>query len=478
MRQSRVVIAFSLYVAVMGALAACRWHAWSYGADTGTFTQSAASAFAGLRNTSELGSHLHVHWSPILVALYPFVALTHSGLSIQIVQVLLIGAGAFPFFAFVRRYVDDRLAATLAIVALIYPPLLAVAFDEFHEIAFFPALVFALLWAIDAGRWALAALFGTLLLFVREEALLVIAGFGALLALAALRSPGPQARGLLYFEPRSPRPAFVLGASLALAGPLVFAFYFGVVAPSLGGWTASHYYNYPFADGPFALLAACFTRPFDVVRAIATPERATYLLEAFGPVLFLALRSPWTIVAAPGLALCLLSSEPIAWRMGSHYPGLWAPWLLVATADRVVRSARARPSLQPARRLLAGIVACCALVLAVFNPAHPFHYLTPPYGDLAAAQEAFAAVPAGAGVFTHDEWFSEMSGRRPGAQHVWNEPEYAVLARDFPNAQRFEPFIDLEVSRGCYAVERSVRNVVIYRRTAIATSFAQCRIVR
>jgi hypothetical protein len=123
-------------------------------------------------------------------------------------------------------------------------------------------------------------------------------------------------------------------------------------------------------------------------------------------------------------------------------------------------------------------VACCALVLAVFNPAHPFHYLTPPYGDLAAAQEAFAAVPAGAGVFTHDEWFSEMSGRRPGAQHVWNEPEYAVLARDFPNAQRFEPFIDLEVSRGCYAVERSVRNVVIYRRTAIATSFAQCRIVR
>ncbi|MBD5635435.1 MAG: DUF2079 domain-containing protein, partial [Candidatus Eremiobacteraeota bacterium] len=164
----RIVIAFAIYAVVMISLAAYRWHVWSFGADTGTFTQIALNAFAGFDNTSERGSHFAVHWAPILVVLYPFAQLTHSGLAIQVVQDVAIGLGVFPFYGFLRRYVDERLAAVLALPALLYPPLLAVAFDEFHEIAFYPALVFALLWAIDAKRWTWAGAFGISLLLVRE----------------------------------------------------------------------------------------------------------------------------------------------------------------------------------------------------------------------------------------------------------------------------------------------------------------------
>ncbi len=474
----RVVLSFAVYVAVMSALAAYRWHIWSYGADTGTFTQVALNAFRGFQDTSELGSHFHVHWAPLLVVLYPFAAVTHAGLSIQIVQVVAIGLGVFPLFAFVRRYVDDGLAATLAAVTLIYPPLLAVAFDEFHEIAFYPALVFALLWAIDAGRWAWAALCGVLLLLVREEALLVLAVFGIVLAIAARRAPLRGARGLLFLEPLEPRPAIVLGTALAIVAPIVFAFYFFVVAPALGGWTASHFYSYSFASGPRDMALALFTHPLDVLRAIATPGRATYVLEAFAPLLFLGLRSRWMLVVVPALAIVLLSSDPIAWRMGSHYAGVWAPWLCIATIDTIARIARARSTRTVAARLGCGIVAVCAIVLLAFDPLHPIHYLRAPYADLADARRAFAAVPVDAAVYTHDEWFAEVAGRRPAAEHIWNEPEYVVLADDFPNAFTFEWFIRLQVARGCYTVERRFRSVVVYRRTARATSSPGCKIRR
>jgi len=474
----RVTIMFAIYVAVMGAMAIYRWQIWSFGADTGTFTQVALNAFAGFGDTSELGSHFHVHWAPILVVLFPFASATHSGLSIQIVQIAVIGLGIFPAFAFLRRYVDDDLAATMAGITLIYPPLLAVAFDEFHEIAFYPALVFALLWAIDSGRRAWMAVFAVLLMLVREEALLVLAIFGVFLAIAAARSPRSNARGLLFWEPRDRAPAIVLGIALAIAGPLVFAFYFKVVAPSLGGWTASHYYTYPFAHGPAQIVAALFTRPLDVVRAIAAPGRLTYLIEAFAPLLFLGLRSRWMFVTIPGLAVVVLSSDAIAWRMGSHYAGIWAPWLLVATADTIVRISRSDAPRIGARRLASIVVAACALVLIAFDPLHPAHYLRPPYPDLADARRAFAIVPTSTSVYTHDEWFAHVAGTRPESEHIWNEPDYVVLASDFPHAETFTPFMDLQVARGCYAVEQRFDNVLVYRRTDLATRSESCRIPR
>jgi uncharacterized membrane protein len=472
----RVSVMFAAYALVMVALAIVRWNVWSFGADTGTFTQVALNAFAGFRDTSELGSHFHVHWAPLLVVLYPFARATHSGLAIQIVQILAIGAGAFPLYAFLRPYAGDARAATLAGLSLLYPPLLAVAFDEFHEIAFYPALVFALLWAIDADRRALAWLAAVLLLLVREEALLVLAIFGAVLAFAAARAPARGARGLLYLEPRERAPAIALGVALAASGPAVFAFYFAVVAPALGGWTASHYYTYPFAHGPLQLVAALVTHPLDVARAIATPGRATYLVEAFAPLLFLGARSRWMAIVVPGLAVVVLSSDAIAWRMGSHYAGLWAPWLVVATADTLVRIANARPAL--ARRLTVACVAACALVLVAFDPLHPVHYLRPPYGDLADARAALATVPDDASVYTHDEWFAHVAGTRPEAEHIWNEPRYVVLADDFPHANTFESFIHEELERGCYAVAHRFGRVVVYRRTAAALVTTACRIPR
>ena len=464
----RVVAGFTAYVVVLGALAVYRWNIWSYGNDTGTFTQVVLNTFAGFRDEPEHASHFAVHWAPLLAVLYPFVALTHSGLALQIAQIVLIGASVFPFYAFLRRYADDGLASLIALLALVYPALLSVAFTEFHEIAFYPVLVFALLWALDAGAWRSAFVCGALLLLVREEVLIVLIVFGAALVLMGLlgRRRTEPPRGLLFWEPRAPLAMLVAGTALMLASAATLGLYFGVVVTALGGWRPVHFYTYPFGRGPLALISASFTRPLEVISALATFGRFTYLLEAFGPLLFLPLASRWLLLAAPGLLVDVLSSEPIAWRMGGHYSAIYAPWLLLAAADVLVRTARGRSPVR-AVRALRGAFTVCALVYLFFDPLHPAHYLQPPYADRADAVRAFAIVPAGATVDTHDEWFSRVVGTHPYANHNWHDAEYAVFAADFRSAyfkNVVQPKIRDALASGRYRIIARYGNVFVYKR--------------
>lgn len=464
----RVLAGFLIYVAVLGALAVWRWHVWSYGTDTGTFAQVALDAFGGFHDGPEDTTHFAFHWAPLLAVLYPVVKLTGTPLSIQFVEAILIGAAVFPFYALVRRYTSEDLASRIALLLLLYPPLFAVAFDEFHEIAFYPLLTFAVLWAIDAGAWRWFAVASVLIMLVREEVPIVIAVLGAAIVIASWRSLGRD--GLLFWQPRQPRGAALAGAWLSLASLLTLGAYFGVVIPALGGWRPAHFYEYPFAHGPLGLLVALVLHPVTVTAAIATFGRLTYLLEAFTPLAFLPLRSRWMLVALPALAIVILSSDPITWRMGSHYAAIWIPWLLAGAAAAIVGFERAR-STALAKRAVTICYALCAVFLIALNPAHVGHYLKTPYADHADALRALALVPESDSVITHDEFFAQIATRYPKATVFWREPgpQYAVFADDFQNGPfqtELLPRMRRETAEGHYRIVARFGQVVVYRREA------------
>ena len=467
----KVVAGYAIYVAVFGALAVVRWKVWSYGADAGTFTQVVLDAFGGFHDGPEDGTHFRFHWAPMLATLYPFVAPFRSALALEFAQIALIGATAFPLYALARRYAGERLAWRCAIVALIYPPLVGVVFLEFHEIAFFPVLVIALVWAADAERWTLFALFGFLSLMVREEACAVMFCAGVLLALCSVRPALWRAprRGLLYLEPATPRALAVAGVSLAIAAAAVLGFYFGIVIPHVGSWQPSRFYEYPFAHGPLGVLVAVFLQPGVAVPALFTLGRLTYLLEAFTPLAFLPLRSAWTLAAVPGLVVILLSSDGITWRMGSHYAGTWIPWLFVAVT--AVLCARARDAGAEAGLVrFRWVAAGCALFLIAFNPTHAGHYLRAPYADTADAQRALASLPPDAAVLTHDEWFTHIAGRDPRATIFFRpDTEYIVVANDYPSdafQQLLRPLLAREVAAHRFTIVGQYGQVVVYKRVA------------
>ena len=161
-----------------------------------------------------------------------------------------------------------------------------------------------------------------------------------------------------------------------------------MVLPRVGPWPPSHFYDYPFAHGPGALLLAPLLHPLAFLAAIATVGRLTYVLEAFVPLAFVPFRSRLLWLALPGFAIVLLANSGLVWRMGMHYAALWIPWVLLAFAGGI--AALRRPA-----RWTTSPFALSAVVLIAFSPLHPAHYLVPSYRALGDARAALAQVPAG-----------------------------------------------------------------------------------
>jgi uncharacterized membrane protein len=428
---------------VLAVLVAIRIARWTYGADTGTFVQIILDAFGGMRDGIEHGTHYRYHWSPSLVMLWPILALTHAALALQLVQVAATVLVGPLLYALVEPRADARLALRVAILGLLYPPLLAVGWDEFHEIGLFTPLVLGALLAADRRRWSAFAVCIVIACGLREDVCLELAVAGVALGLAGWRS----------------RRAWFATAALA-TGALVV--YYAIVIPRVGGaWVPAHFYQYAFAAGPLALALAPLLAEPAFARTMLTFGRLTYLLEAFTPLAFLPLFSCWSLLALPGLAIVLLANSELVYHMGNHYAALWIPWLLAGAAFAIAR--------RHAMRWCATGIGLCVVVLIFFDPLHPAHFLQPNYHDLPAARRALACVPPRASVATHDEWFAVIAAHDPNATLATiRDVDYLVYADDYPNAEfaaRVLPALRAEVRAGTYREICRFDAVATYERT-------------
>ncbi|MGA2760228.1 MAG: DUF2079 domain-containing protein [Candidatus Cybelea sp.] len=464
----RVWLWAGIAFAVLAVLACVRAKLWTYGSDTGTFAQIVADSFNGMRNGVENGTHLRYHFSPSLGLLWPFVGLTRSALPLQLVQAAATVGCAPLVAALARPYAGPKLAERLGFVTLLYPPLLALGFDEFHELGLFTPLVLGLFVAADRGKWLWFAACAIVAVGLREDASLTLVFFGLVLVAIGLR-PAASGLGLLDRRPLEPMTTAIAGAGLAVGAAAILAAYYSVLALRFGGWGPSHFYVYSFANGPLALVLSPFTHPREFASSIFTLGRLTYVLEALVPLAFLALLSWWAALALPGGAVVLLANSGYVWRMGDHYAALWIPWLLVATIMGVVVQAR-KTSLRVAKVWTTVSAAICIVFLIAFDPMHPLHYLHPYYHDLADARRAFDCVPENASVATYDEWFSAVAAQRPRATiDLTRGVDYLVYAGDFPDTAfqvRMRPAVASEVARGEYRPVCRFGDVTAYRATS------------
>lgn len=477
---TRIGFAIAAYVAVFFALAIARYHLWTFGTDTGTFTQVTLDAFGGFRDGPERGTHFRFHWAPLLATLTPLVAMARSGLALQLAQIALIAASALPLYGIARGYVGSARAAWYASLALLYPPLAAVAFTEFHEIAFYPALALGVIWAAERARWRAFAVLALASALVREEACMVLAIVGLALATIGFVRRGATrgvGEGMLVGAPREPERLAVAGIGLATVNLAALAVYYLVVIPRVGPWQPSRFYEFSFAHGPASLLVAIVAHPA-YLRDFVTFGRFTYLLEALVPLALLPLFSRWSVLALPGLALVLLSSDPIAWRMGSHYAAIYAPWLVLGSVATLVAWERARMA-ERARTFARIATVLCALVLVTpFNPMHVAHYLraVAPHD---AAERALALVPRDAALVTHDEWFVHVAADRPHASVFFcPATRYAVYRDDYPNGyfhDEIAPEIARELSSHQMRVIATFDRIHVYeRRPGAGPSIERC----
>ena len=272
-----------------------------------------------------LGSHV----DPLLVAFAPLWWLWPSPSMLLTAQALIVAAGAFPVFWLARKHLGSEHAALgFALAYLLYAPVQWLTLDDFHPVALAcPLLLFAF-WYLDEDRLGAFAVFAVLAASSKEEIPLVVAALGVWYALARRR--------------------LRWGAAITAAGTGWAALAVGVVIPHFSPTGGSRFASrYAEVGGSFTgILENAVSDPGVLLAAAFDRAGLAYLAELLLPLAGLFLFAPFAlVVAAPELALNLLSSTPTQTSIRFHYTAGLIPGLVAASVLGAARLTRRRPSL-------------------------------------------------------------------------------------------------------------------------------------
>ncbi|HEV8585972.1 MAG TPA: DUF2079 domain-containing protein [Methylomirabilota bacterium] len=285
------------------------------------------------------------HFSPVLYLFVPLGWLAPGAVALLVAQTLIFAAGAAAVAAFAtRRLADPRLGVAFAVLYLLSPTLHGINIRDIHPTAFAIPLLVAAAWAVDAGRPAWAAVAVVLALGGREDAAVAGVGFGVWLALARRR--------------------WAAGAAVAAACVALLWFDMNVVMPYFRGEPYPHLaqrYAY-LGDSLPEVVWSLVARPWRWVPIVFTLEKLRYVLALLAPLGFLPLLAPRAAAAAlPGLAINLLSTDPVLFHHRTPYQAFVLPFLVLAAVEGYTRLRDAAwwPRRVPVRAVLvaAGLVA-------------------------------------------------------------------------------------------------------------------------
>ncbi|GAB3534486.1 DUF2079 domain-containing protein [Arthrobacter tecti] len=381
--------------------------------DLGIFTQL-AKAYAGFEapivpikghEFNLLGDHFH----PLLILLGPAYAFFPSGLTLLVLQNLLVGWSVFILTRLAVRHLGRTSGLFLGLAYGLSWGVQAAVAVQFHEIALALPLLALALEAYIEGRLRTAVAASALLVFVKEDMGLTVFAFGLVLAGRFRQSRASRA-----------------GLWLAAWGVAWVVLSVGVILPALntGG-------TYDYADR--IDVGGLLANPVDTVLTMFTAgekyETLWLLLLAGG---FLFLRSPLAFVMLPTLLWRFAAGNESYWGPDWHYNAVLMPILFAALVDAVLAARRSRRGwLRSYSAAVVPVVSVVSLMLLPGQPladlVKPETYQQSPRWD--AAHRMMDQVPAGATVETGVVLMPYLV---PETEVYWigNEnpaPEYLVL---------------------------------------------------
>jgi uncharacterized membrane protein len=415
-RPARVVAAgVALYALLMGFIVVTRHLAFqTHALDLGYYVQVVWSIASGYGAYVTLPT-MHAwgdHFSPVLHLLTPLGWLVPGGTGLVIVQTLIFAAGGVFVYGYAARRLApapnaERLAAGFALLYLVNPSLHGINIRDIHPQAFAIPLVIAAALAFDTRRyvWCAAAL--ALTLGGREDCTIAVVGFAIWLALV--------------------RGRWLAGAFL---GALSLAVLFADVTwlmPHFRGGPYPHLHRYQHLGSSFTdILVTLPFRPWRWIAVVVTAKKLVYLLTMLAPLGFLPLLAPRTLAAVlPGLALNLLSLDPVLINYRAQYQSFVLPFLVLAAIDGYARlrarraradASRRAPAAVPRRPVPAGALLAFAFLASVALTARTVNDLALPRWRPTEEQRAvrglMSRIPSGAAVSTTERLVTQLAARR------------------------------------------------------------------
>jgi uncharacterized membrane protein len=278
-------------------------------------------------NFSVLGDH----FSPIDMALAPLYWIWDGPQTLLVAQAVLFALAIPWLWVFTRRAMggSGRKATAAAYLACVgyglsWPLAAAVAFD-YHEVAFVPVLTAIALERLQAGRLRSALIALGVLLLVKEDMGLLVAGIGVFLAVSV--SPTVRRQRLV-------------GLILVVVGIGYTLFATDVLIPAFGG-RANYYWAYShLGNNVPQVISHLLHHPGQFFQLMVTPSVKLRTWKwLFAAFCFLPLLSPLTLAALPLLVERMLADPQYSHWWGTHfqYNAFIVTILVFAAVDGAVR---------------------------------------------------------------------------------------------------------------------------------------------
>ncbi|MFH5821579.1 DUF2079 domain-containing protein [Georgenia sp. AZ-5] len=288
--------------------------------DLGIFTQL-AQAYSRLgapvvtikgEGFNLLGDHFH----PLLALLGPVYRLFPSGLTLLVVQALLLAVSVVPIASVAREVLGRARGTALGAAYGLSWGLQGAVAAQFHEIAFAVPLLACALAAFLRRRWWACAAWAAPLVFVKEDLGLTVAALGLVLVWRGWRERaarrGQQAR---------------VGALLAGWGVAWFVLAVAVILPALNPrarWDYVDRLGEP-QDGVLDVLLG----------AVVPGEKWVTVLLLVAAAGVVGVRSPLVWLWVPTLAWRFLGNVEHYWGWDWHYSAVLMPVAAAALMDAV-----------------------------------------------------------------------------------------------------------------------------------------------
>ncbi|KHL10802.1 UNVERIFIED_CONTAM: hypothetical protein LK11_45360 [Mumia flava] len=249
------------------------------------------------------------HFSPITALVAPFYRAFPDGRTLLVAQAVLVALSVWVIARAAVRLLGLGGGMAVGIAYGLSFGIASAVWVDFHEVAF-GALFLALAGvAYVERRWVAVMAWSLPLVLVKEDLGLTVFVIGCVLAVSGARRVGIATA------------LFGLGGFLLTLYVLIPAFnpgggydYVGVIgADGAGG------------PGPWTT----FWTGWD--------DKLPTLLLTFGITGFLALRSPWVLVAGPTLVWRFVGDNPYYWGTDWHYALVLMPVVFAAMLDAIVR---------------------------------------------------------------------------------------------------------------------------------------------
>jgi uncharacterized membrane protein len=339
-----LILSVIIYATIFSAITILRIRALqTYAYDLGNYHQALYTTLTGqgfLYYTSDLlanpsGSIFGVHVAISLLEILPLYSLLPKIESLLIIQSIMISLGAIPVFLLANLKLNSKkLALFFALAFLLNPAIQGINWYDFHPEAFILLPFLFAIYFSEVKSWKLYFISIIFVLFSIDKSAMLVGAF-ALFKILQLkifknykRSNFFSRTNINYLEIKP-----LLFYIVTFFGALVWFIVTTKIVLSFNPFNlytsgATQYWNRLGARNLMEIPQQLILHPDLAVHALVfdLEQKILYVLILFGPVLFLPLISPKTLIMyLPWLAIALFSSYPPYYQFGTQYPAYIIP---------------------------------------------------------------------------------------------------------------------------------------------------------